>query len=76
MDRALAKVQLGLVSIMRAASELNVLGCCFSARAERHDVMKLEKCPLRAATAIPTNECTLATVTLPHGSPDFGRNMT
>jgi len=72
----LAKVQLCLVSIVRAASELDVLECGLSARTVRHDVVKFEEGPLCAAATILGHEGALTAVTLPHASPDFGRDVT
>ncbi|HEU4798176.1 MAG TPA: hypothetical protein VFT63_04560 [bacterium] len=70
------KVELGLVSIVPAAPQLNVLDCRLSTRTVRDYMMKLKEGSRRAAASIVGYEGTLAAVARPHLSFDFSGNVT
>src|SRR5437899_11743663 len=66
---------LGLVPVVGAAAELDVLGGRPAARTVRLDVMELEEPSLPAALAAGSHECAAATVSGRHHSPHLGRHI-
>jgi len=71
-----AEVELGLISIVSAASELDVLDRRFSTGSVGHDVMELEERPRCTSVPILCSESALTAVARPHRPPDLGRNVT
>src|SRR6187431_3084730 len=71
----LAEEQLGLVLIVCAAAQLNIVDNGQSTCRVRLDVMKFEKRRLRAPAAA-VSKCTAALVALPDFTPDRRRNVT
>lgn len=71
-----AEEQLGFVTVVRPAPELDILGCCFATDAVRLHVVKLQESPLGAAAAARRNKRTLSIVADPDLAFDLGRDVT
>jgi hypothetical protein len=73
MQRSPAEPLGRFVLIVRSAPQLDVLDGRSPTIRERHDVMELEKAPLRASPGR-AHERALAAISAPHRAPDVGRN--
>ncbi|MBI2246507.1 MAG: hypothetical protein HYU65_00970, partial [Armatimonadetes bacterium] len=72
---ARAEIELGLVPVVRAAAELDVVYRGRATHGIGRDMMELEEAPLSTAAAVAAREGAAPAVSEPHRSLDLGRDV-